>query len=97
MIFWIEIEHQRSEASETIFGVVKNLSYRRFQAEIAPVRVQTRVVGEALRVSSKIDLVVGLIEVSDGGHEFGFVVSLEAAPWDDIKNTVGAVTVIQPQ
>ena len=91
LIFGVEVVEKRRESSVAVFGVVVNLCDRRFQAKIASVSIHTRVVGESLGVTPKVDLFVCLIKVPEGRHKFAIVVFLKSRSRQDIEFPIGAV------
>src|SRR5947209_20554522 len=66
---------------------------RSFQAKVGAVSGKAAVVGEALRVVSKTDLIIGGIKTAVAGDKFGFAVALETGTRDHVKYPVSAVTV----
>src|SRR5947209_18597742 len=66
---------------------------RSFQAKVGAVSGKAAVVGEALRVVSKTDLIIGGIKTAVAGDQFGFAVALESRTRNHVKHAVSAVTV----
>src|SRR2546428_8228527 len=73
---------------------MNDLCHRRFEAQIAPVSVHAGVIRETLSVAAEVDLIVGLVEISETGDELGLVVTFKASPGDNIENSVSAVAVL---
>src|SRR2546426_1492857 len=73
---------------------MNDLCHRRLEAQIAPVSVQAGVIRETLSVAAEVDLIVGLVEVSETGDELGLVVTFKASPGDNIENSISAVAVL---
>ncbi len=71
---------------------MRDLRHGRLQAEIAAVRVDAGVVSEILGMASEAEGIVGLVEISGAQDEFSLVVALEAGAWNDVENSVGAVS-----
>jgi len=67
LVFLAQVVDQRGESAEAVLGVVENLRDRGFQPQVTAIGIQTGIVGESLRVASKIDLVVRLVIASEGG------------------------------
>ena len=88
----IDVEDQRAEATVAVGRVMNDLRDRRFNAQIAAIGVDAGIVGEALGVAAKAELVVGLIEISGAEHEFGLAVTLKSGARHDVEDAVGAVS-----
>ncbi len=57
---------------------MEDLPDRSLQSKIAAIAIETAVVCEALRVTTEVELVVGLIPISEAGDQFGFVVAFKS-------------------
>src|SRR5246127_4866435 len=88
----VDIEDKRPKAAVAIGGVVHYLRHWRLQAEIAAVSVPARVVGKALGGAAEAELVVGLIEISHAQNEFSLPIPFETRAWNDVENSIRAVT-----
>ncbi len=67
---------------------------RGFQAEIGAIGVDAGIVRKTLRMAAEADLIVRLIEIPGADDEFGLIIALESGSRRDIKNAVGAITII---
>ena len=73
---------------------MQNIGTRSLETVVAAVAVHAGVVGELLRVAAEVQLVIGLVERTEGREQFGFVVTLEARARNHIEHAIGAVTVV---
>ena len=87
------VVHQRNEPAHAALLIVNHFGNRRRQAQLRPVRVHARIVSEALRVASNVELIVGLPEISARGNQLGFIVALEAGRRHNVEQSVGTVAV----
>src|SRR5712691_842554 len=46
-------------------------------------------------MAAEVELVIGLVEISEAGHNFGFIIPFESGARGDVENTVGAVAEIR--
>src|SRR5271165_1792427 len=72
---------------------MNDLRNRCLNAEIAAISVHAGVISEALGVTAKVELIVGLIEVARTQDQFGFIISLKARARGDVEDSVGAIPV----
>src|SRR5579864_2889435 len=91
LIGGIDIEDKGPEAADTVCGVMHDLRDGRLQAEIGSIAVDRSVIGEPLGVATKIELVVGLMEVAGTEDEFRLVVAFETCSGHNVEDPVGAV------
>src|SRR5438093_9690062 len=63
------------------------------KAEVGPVSVQAGIVGEALCVAAKIELIVRGVEAAIVQQQFSFIVALEASASHHIEHAVGTIAV----
>ncbi len=64
------------------------------QAEIGAIAAEASVIGEAVGVASKIELVIGLIKIASREDKLGLIIAFESSARSNIENAVGAVAVI---
>src|SRR6266853_6166935 len=74
---------------------MKNRGSWRLESQVASISTEAAIVGEALRVPSAADLVVGLIEISEACDEVALLVSLESRSRNDIEDTVGPIPIVR--
>ena len=77
-----------------VFGIMDGLRYRRLQAVVASVSVETCKPGKLLRVIAEADLVVGLEEVACCHDQFAVAVPLEPCTWHHVEHAVCPVAEI---
>src|SRR5712691_6983445 len=88
------VVNERSESAEAIGPVVDDGRGRSFEAKIGAVAVEAAVVGQALGVTAKIKLVIGLEKIADAGDEFSVTVAFESCARGYVEDAISAVAEI---
>src|SRR5262249_15828103 len=87
------VEDEGRETADACGLVMQNLRAGGLEAEVGAVAGKASVVGEAICVVAKADLVVGVVVAAVAEDDFGLTVSLEAGAGNDVENSVGAVAI----
>src|SRR5262245_49198125 len=72
------IENDRAEPAKPRGLIVHNFCVRSFQPKISAITRQASIVGEAVGVIAKADLVIGVVITSVAEYKFALAVTLEA-------------------
>src|SRR5260370_16670205 len=76
LLLRIQVEDERSKAAEAAGGVVLDRGGWSLQAEIGAVAAHAAVIGKTIGVAPEVELIIGLIKISGGAAEPGFIVAL---------------------
>src|SRR5260370_33255167 len=94
LVLRVQIENERSEATEAIGDIVRDHGSRRLQPEIGAIATKAGVIREAIGMAAEVELIVSLIKDSSGEDKFGFVVAFESGARGYVEYAVGAVAMI---
>src|SRR5260370_11585778 len=89
LVLRIQVEDERSKAAEAVGCVVLDRGGWSLQAEIGAVAAHADVIGKTLGVAPEVQLIIGLIKISGGEDELGFIVGLGSGSLGDVDNAVG--------
>src|SRR5450432_4174473 len=74
----VEVKEERSKPPVAVLGVVSHFWRWSLQPQVAAVCINAGVIREPFGVAAEVELVVGLVEVSETGDKFCLVVTFEA-------------------
>ncbi len=94
MIRGVFIKDQRRESAQTPDAIVQNFGTGRAEPVIATIPVDAAKIGEPLAVIAEIDLVVGLMERSEGCIHFHFAIALKARARNHVEHPVRTVAIL---
>src|SRR5207245_3260339 len=77
---------QRAESAEAVGSIVEDRCSWRLQSKIGAVAAEAGIVGEAVRMAAKVELVIGLVEISEARDDFGFIIPFESGARGAVEN-----------